>query len=75
MKLDATAIGNTLDLVYDKAVDGVPGVPGNLGLARVSCLWIVGGTQSTVAVTCRLRKRRSLALLARVWRLTGRTFE
>jgi hypothetical protein len=75
VKLDSTAIGNTLDLVYDTAVDGVPGVPGTLGSARVSCFWIVGGTQSTVAVTSRLPKLRSLALLARVWRLTGRTFE
>lgn len=28
MKLDATIVGRTLDLAYDKAVDGVPGVPG-----------------------------------------------
>lgn len=28
VKLDATVIGKALDLAYDKAVDGVPGVPG-----------------------------------------------
>lgn len=28
MKLDATIVGKALDLAYDKAVDGVPGVPG-----------------------------------------------
>ena len=28
MKLDSTTIGKTLDLAYDKAVNGVPGVPG-----------------------------------------------
>ncbi len=28
MKLDATVVGKALDLAYDKAVDGVPGVPG-----------------------------------------------
>lgn len=28
MKLDATTVGKALDLAYDKAVDGVPGVPG-----------------------------------------------
>lgn len=28
MKLDANTIGKALDLAYDKAVDGVPGVPG-----------------------------------------------
>jgi uncharacterized protein (DUF697 family) len=28
VKLDATAVGKALDLAYDKAVDGVPGVPG-----------------------------------------------
>ncbi len=28
MKLDATTVRKVLDLVYDKAVDGVPGVPG-----------------------------------------------
>ena len=28
MKLDATAVGKVLDLAYDNAVDGVPGVPG-----------------------------------------------
>ncbi len=33
MKLDATTIGKALDLAYDKAVDGVPGVPG-LGSAE-----------------------------------------
>lgn len=27
MKLDATIVGKALDLAYDKAVDGVPGVP------------------------------------------------
>ncbi len=33
MKLDATVVGKVLDLAYDKAVDGVPGVPG-LGSAE-----------------------------------------
>ena len=33
MKLDATVVGKALDLAYDKAVDGVPGVPG-LGSAE-----------------------------------------
>ncbi len=28
MKLDATVVGKALDLAYDKAVDGIPGVPG-----------------------------------------------
>ena len=28
MKLDATTVGKALDLAYDKAVDGIPGVPG-----------------------------------------------
>lgn len=28
MKLDATTMGKALDLAYDKAVDGVPGIPG-----------------------------------------------
>jgi hypothetical protein len=28
VKLDATTIGRALDLAYDKAVDGIPGVPG-----------------------------------------------
>lgn len=28
MKLDATIVGKALDLAYDKAVEGVPGVPG-----------------------------------------------
>lgn len=28
MKLDSTIVGKALDLAYDKAVDGVPGVPG-----------------------------------------------
>lgn len=28
MKLDATVVGRALDLAYDKAVEGVPGVPG-----------------------------------------------
>lgn len=28
MKLDATTIGKALDLAYDKAVEGMPGVPG-----------------------------------------------
>lgn len=28
VKLDATIVGKALDLAYDKAVDGVPGVPG-----------------------------------------------
>ncbi len=28
MKFDATTVGKALDLAYDKAVDGVPGVPG-----------------------------------------------
>ena len=36
---------------------------------------VVRTRTSPVAVTFRLRKRRYLALLARVWRLTGRTFE
>ncbi len=37
MKLDATTMGKALDLAYDKAVDGVPGIPGlesAEGLAR-----------------------------------------
>jgi len=37
VKLDATVVGKALDLAYDKAVDGVPGVPGMEsaeGLAR-----------------------------------------
>ncbi len=33
MKLDATLVGKALDLAYDKAVDGVPGIPG-LGSAE-----------------------------------------
>lgn len=33
MKLDATVVGKALDLAYDKAVEGVPGVPG-LGSAE-----------------------------------------
>ncbi len=33
MKLDATVVGKALDLAYDKAVDGVPGVP-SLGSAE-----------------------------------------
>ncbi len=33
MKLDATIVGKALDMAYDKAVDGVPGVPG-LGSAE-----------------------------------------
>jgi uncharacterized protein (DUF697 family) len=33
VKLDATVVGKALDLAYDKAVDGVPGVPG-LGSAE-----------------------------------------
>lgn len=28
MRLDATLVGKALDLAYDKAVDGIPGVPG-----------------------------------------------
>lgn len=28
MQLDATIVGKALDLAYDKAVDGIPGVPG-----------------------------------------------
>jgi hypothetical protein len=28
VKLDATVVGKVLDLAYDRAVDGVPSVPG-----------------------------------------------